>query len=55
MDECEICKELFDNSVYALKPMTHHIDGNHDNDDPRNLMQIHFGCHTSSHMTRETL
>jgi len=55
MNECGICKEPFDNSVYVLKQMTHHIDGNHDNGDLRNLMQIHLECHTDLHMTGETL
>jgi len=27
----------------------HHIDGNHDNDDPKNKAVAHFGCHTEYH------
>lgn len=50
-DICEICKELFDESIYKLKKMIHHKDGNHDNDDLNNRTIIHFRCHTSLHMT----
>lgn len=48
-DICEICKDPFDDEEYRWKRMTHHIDGNHDNDDPENLMEVHFGCHSRLH------
>lgn len=50
--EYEFCKYLgkpFDESIYKLKRVDHHIDGNHLNNDPKNLMVVHFGCHSLLH------
>jgi len=54
--EYEYCKypgKPFDSSKKSKKlwRVIHHIDGNHDNDDPENLMIVHFGCHISLHKT----
>lgn len=27
----------------------HHLDGKHENNDPKNLAIVHYGCHTSHH------
>jgi len=46
---CLYPDESFDESVFRLRKTLHHIDENHDNNDPKNLMQIHFECHMSLH------
>lgn len=48
---CEICRDLFDNEEFRWKRTIHHIDGNHDNDDPKNIIYVHFGCHIRLHNT----
>lgn len=34
---------------HRLTPTLHHIDGNHDNNDPSNWAWGHTGCHSSHH------
>jgi len=47
--DCLYSDESFDESVFRLKRILHHIDGNHGNNDPKNLMQMHLSCHVSFH------
>jgi len=47
--DCKYPGEPFDESVFRLKRTLHHIDENHDNNDSKNLMQMHYGCHISLH------
>ena len=49
--DCLYPGEPFDESIYKLQRTEHHIDGNHGNNDPKNLIWMHFGCHTSLHST----
>ena len=56
MNECEYhdCLYLdksFDGSDNRLRRTLHHVDENHDNNDLKNLMWMHFGCHTGLHTT----
>ena len=47
--DCKYPDESFDSSIYKLRRTVHHIDGNHENNNPKNLMVVHFGCHLSLH------
>jgi len=51
--DCLYSDESFDESIFRLKKYIHHIDSNHENNDPENLMWMHGGCHTSFHSTGE--
>jgi hypothetical protein len=42
---CAFCDE----EVIKSELLVHHIDEDHGNDDPDNLVAMHHGCHTSHH------
>lgn len=48
---CYFCPELvyYDEEDNKLKFNVHHIDHNHDNDDPANLAASHHSCHGKYH------
>jgi len=46
---CEYCEKPFNEEIYRLKKVIHHIDRDHFNDDSRDRIAIHFGCHNSIH------
>ena len=50
---CFFCNEpiiILDGFSHRSKSrVTHHIDWNHDNDDPWNVAYAHYGCHSSYH------
>lgn len=48
---CGYCGLKF---VEEEKIHLHHIDGNHDNWKPKNLMAIHESCHDYIHMSKQS-
>ncbi|NEQ82595.1 MAG: RNA-dependent DNA polymerase [Moorea sp. SIO2I5] len=46
---CEHCGHKFLSDEYAH---LHHVDGNHDNWKPKNLMAVHQSCHQEIHWSR---
>lgn len=51
LEACEYCGLPFSDEEYRLKLTLHHVDGDHFNNDPKNRMTIHFGCHSKIHHT----
>ena len=51
--DCKYIGKPFNKSKRSKKlwQVIHHVDGNHFNDDPKNLMTMHFSCHVAIHMT----
>ena len=47
--DCKYPDESFTSSHDKYRRTLHHIDGNHDNNDLKNLMYVHFGCHARLH------
>ena len=47
--DCLYSGEPFTSSHDKYRKTIHHIDGVHENDNPKNLMVVHLGCHASIH------
>lgn len=47
--DCKYPGKPFSSKNDRYRRITHHIDENHYNDDPKNLMIIHHGCHARLH------
>lgn len=51
---CFGCRDLIEDFYTGRccsksSPVIHHLDHDHDNNDPANLVPMHFGCHTRLH------
>lgn len=47
---CQDCKLESEPGPLFWMLCIHHLDGNHDNNDPDNLMLLCNGCHTRRHI-----